>query len=91
MYWQSIPTELLNLDQLHKEDMRRRIGRYWPQYYANWIATWNDHQDRIIQGNEFNRNDHLRDKTICCIYIMLDNDGSSFPKFFNIVLSFILN
>jgi len=31
-FHQNIPNDPLNLDQLHKEDMRGRTDRYWPQY-----------------------------------------------------------
>ncbi|XP_068503789.1 protein MAIN-LIKE 1-like [Phaseolus vulgaris] len=32
---QSIPSDPFNLDQLHKEDMRGRTDRYWPQYHSH--------------------------------------------------------
>lgn len=31
---QHIPLDPLNTDILHKEDMRGRINRYWPQYIS---------------------------------------------------------
>jgi len=33
-FHQNIPNDPFNLNQLHKEDMRGRIDRYWPQYHA---------------------------------------------------------
>jgi len=35
---QCIPTDPLNLDQLHKDDMRERTDRYWLQYREKWIT-----------------------------------------------------
>lgn len=60
---QTIPTDPLNLDQLHKEDMRGRTERYWPQYHERWIVLWKDRHNRLIQGVQFNGNGHLRDTT----------------------------
>jgi len=60
---QSIPSEPFNLDQLHKEDMRGRTDRYWPQYHVAWIAMWNDRHNHLIYGNQFNGNGHLHDKS----------------------------
>ncbi|XP_068504171.1 protein MAIN-LIKE 1-like [Phaseolus vulgaris] len=60
---QSIPHDPFNLDQLHKEDMRGRTDRYWPQYHVAWIAMWNDRHNCLIQGNQFNGNGHLHDKS----------------------------
>jgi len=60
---QNIPTNPLNLDQLHREDMRGRIERNWPQYHAAWIAMWNDRYNRLIEGINFTSNGHLRDTT----------------------------
>ncbi|XP_027905255.1 protein MAIN-LIKE 1-like isoform X2 [Vigna unguiculata] len=60
---QNIPIDPLNLDQLHKEDMRGRTDRCWPQYHQKWIAMWNDRHNRLIQGIPFGGNGHLRDNT----------------------------
>ena len=60
---QTILSDPLNLDQLHREDMRGRTDRYWPRYHAAWITMWNDHHNRPIQGNQFNGNSHFHDKS----------------------------
>jgi len=60
---QNIPTNPLNSDQLHKEDMRGRTERNWPQYHATWITMWNDRYNRLIKGINFTGNGHLRDTT----------------------------
>jgi len=60
---QNIPNDPLNLDQLHKEEMRVRTDRYWPQYHTTWLQMWNERYNRVIQGIPFNRNGHLRDNT----------------------------
>ena len=64
-FWQSIPTKPLNLDKLHKKDMRGRTYRYWSQYHASWITMWSDRHNRVIQGTDFSGNSHLRDSTPC--------------------------
>jgi len=58
---QSIPVDPLNLDEVHKQDMRDRTDRYWPQHHQHWIALWNDGHNRLIQGVHFNGNGHLYD------------------------------
>jgi len=60
---QNIPNDPLNLDQLHKEDMRGKTDRYWLQYHATWIQMWDEHHNHVIQGIPFNGNGHLRDNT----------------------------
>ncbi|XP_068487148.1 protein MAIN-LIKE 1-like [Phaseolus vulgaris] len=69
---QSIPSDPFNLDQLHKEDMRGRIDRYWPQYHVAWIAMWNDRHNlhdnsngnlHEFNGNQFNGNGNLHDNS----------------------------
>jgi len=60
---QPIPVDPVNLDEVHKQDIRGRTDRYWPQYHQNWIAMWNDRHNRLIQGVHFNGNGHLRDNT----------------------------
>ena len=57
---QSISYDPLNLDQLHKEDIKGQTDWYWPQYHATCIPMCND---RLIQGNQFNENGHLHDKS----------------------------
>jgi len=37
-----IPVDPLNLDDVHKDDMRGRTDRHWPHYHQKWIAIWND-------------------------------------------------
>ena len=34
---QNISNDPLNLDQLHKEDMRARTNQWWLQYHITWI------------------------------------------------------
>jgi len=58
---QNIPTDPLNLDHFHREDMRGRIERKWPQYHTTWIAMWNDRYNRLIEGINFIGNGHLCD------------------------------
>ncbi|XP_068492340.1 protein MAIN-LIKE 1-like [Phaseolus vulgaris] len=74
---QSIPHDPFNLDQLHKEDMRGRTYRYWPQYHVAWIAMWNDRHNCLIQGNQFNGNGHLHDKST---YMQWDQPHMSFHQ-----------
>ena len=104
-FQQSIPHDPFNLDQLHKEDMRGRTDRYWPQYHVAWIAMWNDRHNRLIQGNQFNGNCHLHDKStyimqwyinhtiryISPIESSSDDDVSSITKLFIILHSLIQN
>ena len=60
---QNFPPEPVNLDQVHKDDLRERNDRDWVAHHHQWIAIWNDRQNRIIQGTPFSRNDHLHDET----------------------------
>jgi len=101
---QSIPSDPFNLDQLHKEDMRGRTDRYWPQYHVAWIAMWNDRHNHLIHGNQFNGNGHLHDNStymqwyinhtiryITPIQSSFDDDVSSITKLFIILHSLIQN
>ena len=38
---QPIPVDPLNLDDVHKDDMRGRTDRYWPYNHPKWIVMWN--------------------------------------------------
>jgi len=58
---QPIPLDPLNLDDVHKDDIRGRTDRNWPHYHQKWIAMWNDRQTSLIQGQQFGGNGHLRD------------------------------
>jgi len=60
---QNIPPKPVNLDQVHKDDLRGRNDRDWVAHHHQWIAIWNDRQNQIIQGTPFNENGHLRDET----------------------------
>jgi len=60
---QSIPSDPFNLEQLHKEDMRRQTDRCWTQYHVAWITMWNDRHNSLIHENQFNGNGHLHDKS----------------------------
>ena len=101
---QSIPSDPFNLDQLHKEDMRGRTDRYWPQYHVAWITMWNDRRNHLIHGNQFNGNGHLHDNStymqwyinhtiryITPIQSSSDDDVSSITKLFIILHSLIQN
>ena len=90
---QPIPDNPLNLNDIHKDDMRGRTDRHWLYYHQKWIAMWNDWHVRLIQGQQFGGNGHLRDiapymqwyisRTIRYITpqqaSMSDEDVSSFP------------
>jgi len=41
-FHQSIPTNPLNLNQVHKNNMKGRTNRYWPNYHKRWTTMWND-------------------------------------------------
>jgi len=60
---QNIPPDPINLDQVHMDDLRGRNDKYWVAHHHQWIAIWNDKQNRVIQGTPFIKNDHLRDET----------------------------
>jgi len=47
---QPILVDPLNLDDVHKDDMRGRMDRYWPHYHQKWIVMWNDKHTCLIQG-----------------------------------------
>ena len=61
---QNIPPESVNLDQVHRDDLRGRNDRDWVAHHHQWIAIWNDRQNRIIQDTPFSGNGHLRDETL---------------------------
>lgn len=58
---QPVPQPALNLDEVHKLDMRGRADWDWQVHHQQWIALWNDRHNRIFTGVPFNRNGHLRD------------------------------
>jgi len=60
---QNIPTNPLNLDQLHMEDIRERTDQYWPQYHRTWVTMRNECHNCVIQGIPFTKNGHLHDNT----------------------------
>ena len=60
---QNIPPEPVNLDQVHRDDLRGRNDRDWVGHHHQWIAIWNDRENRIVQGTPFSGNGHLRDET----------------------------
>jgi len=47
---QNIPPEPVNLDQVHRDDLRGRNDRDWVGHHHQWIAIWNDRENRIVQG-----------------------------------------
>jgi len=53
----------INLDQVHRDDLRGRNEIDWVAHHHRWIAIWNDRQNRVIQGTQFSENSHLRDET----------------------------
>ena len=61
---QNIPPDPVNLNQVHKDDLRGRNDRDWVAHHHQWIAIWNDRQNQIIQCTPFSGNDHLRDQTL---------------------------
>ena len=61
---QNISLEPINLDQGHKDDLRGRNDKDWVAHHHQWIAIWNDRQNRIIQDTPFSGNGHLRDETL---------------------------
>jgi len=60
---QNIPSNSVNLDQVHKDDLRGRNDRDWPTNHQHWIAIWNDQHNRVIQGVLFTANSHLHDSS----------------------------
>jgi len=61
---QNIPSDPINLDQVHRDDLRGRNDRDWPAHHQQWIAIWNDRHNRVIQGVQFTANVHLRDSSV---------------------------
>jgi len=60
---QNIPPKPVNLDQVHRDDLRGRNDRDWVAHHHQWITIWNDRENRIVQGTPFSGNGHLRDET----------------------------
>ncbi|XP_014499489.1 serine/threonine-protein phosphatase 7 long form homolog [Vigna radiata var. radiata] len=59
---QLLPQTPMNLDKIHKEDMRGRADWDWQEHHKQWIGLWNDHQNRFFNSVPFHKNGHLRDE-----------------------------
>ena len=99
---QKIPPNQVNLDQVHRDNLRGRNDKDWVAQHHQWIAIWNDRQNWIIQGTPFSENGHLNDQTpymqwyinhtICYISPSTKSSGDEviFTTMLCICLSYIL-
>jgi len=53
---QNISPNPVNLDQVHRDDLRTKNDRDWVAHHHQWIAIWNDRQNQIIQGTSLSGN-----------------------------------
>ena len=60
---QNIPSDPMNLDEVHRIDLRGRGEINWRQYHHRFIMLWNNRHNSIVQGEPFTKSGHLRDNS----------------------------
>jgi len=58
---QSIPADLMNLDEVRGIDLRGRGEINWRQYHHRFIMLWNNRHNFVVQGGPFSKSGHLHD------------------------------
>jgi len=58
---QNIPSDRMNLDEVHRIDLRGMGEINWRQYHHRFILLWNNRHNSIVQGELFTKSGHLRD------------------------------